>query len=125
MSGAVRPWYACTGDPCTCPKPLRTRDVLDEVAAERARQDVKWGEQSHPDGTGVFPRADRRAADEARRECQMLAAGGFCTWRAILAEEVAEAFAETDPAKLRAELVQVAAVAVQWVQAIDRREAQS
>ena len=97
--------------------------VLGEIVQERARQDAKWGEQNHPDGTAVFPRADRRAADEARRECQTLAAGGFCTWRAILAEEVAEAFAESDPAKLRAELVQVAAVAVQWIQAIDRRAA--
>jgi hypothetical protein len=99
------------------------RAVLSDIEDERARQDAKWGEQNHPDGTGMFPRADRRAADDARRECQMLAAGGMCTWRAILAEEVAEAFAETDPDKLRAELVQVATVAVQWVETLDRRAA--
>jgi hypothetical protein len=44
-------------------------------------------------------------------------------WVDILEEEVAEAAAESDPAKLRAELVQVAAVAVAWIEAIDRRAA--
>jgi hypothetical protein len=34
---------------------------------------------------------------------------------------VAEALAEDDPTLLRAELIQVAAVAVAWVEAIDRR----
>lgn len=42
-------------------------------------------------------------------------------WLHILREEVAEAFAETDPVALRGELVQVAAVAVAWAEAIDRR----
>lgn len=35
--------------------------------------------------------------------------------------DYAEALAESDPARLRAELVQVAAVAVCWIEAIDRR----
>ncbi|MFI1165600.1 hypothetical protein ACH4UM_18790 [Streptomyces sp. NPDC020801] len=38
-----------------------------------------------------------------------------------VAEEALEALAEDDPGKLRAELVQVAAVAVAWIEAIDRR----
>lgn len=33
----------------------------------------------------------------------------------VLVEEVAEALAEGDPARLRRELVQVAAVTVQWI----------
>jgi hypothetical protein len=41
----------------------------------------------------------------------------------ILREEVYEAFAEEDPAALRTELIQVAAVAATWVDAIDRRAA--
>ena len=100
---------------------MRAQAVLGEVAGERLRQHVKWGEQNHPDGTATFPLAARRAADAARHECQALAERGACTWRAILAEEVAEAFAETDPAALRAELIQVAAAAVSWIEAIDRR----
>lgn len=92
------------------------RDVLDE----RERQDDKWGDQSHlPDGTAYDDSAEiremaRELTDEAARE-------GTLTWSAILLEEVYEAMAESDPVKLRAELVQVAAVAVAWVEAIDRR----
>ena len=41
----------------------------------------------------------------------------------ILAEEVAEVYAESDPDRLRAELIQVAAVCVQWIEAIDGRSA--
>ena len=33
-----------------------------------------------------------------------------------------KALAEVEPAKLREELIQVAAVAVAWIEAIDRRE---
>lgn len=101
---------------------LAHRDVLAEVAAERARQDAKWGEQNHPDGTARNGRSDRELADVSRRLCQSAAAAGMVTWRDILDEEMREAFAEDDPAKLRAELVQVAAVAVAWIEAIDRRE---
>ena len=51
--------------------------------------------------------------------------GGEGTWADILREEYFEALAETDPARLRVELIQVAAVAVAWVEAIDRAEAPS
>jgi NTP pyrophosphatase (non-canonical NTP hydrolase) len=43
------------------------------------------------------------------------------SWFGILMEEVYEAFAETDPAKQREEMVQVAAVAVQIIKCLDRR----
>lgn len=92
--------------------------ALANVAAERTRQDAKWGEQNHPDGTGEMYARD---AENARFRCQRAAAKGEVTWQHILDEEVAEAYAESDPVKLRAELVQVAAVAVAWVDAIDRR----
>jgi hypothetical protein len=94
--------------------------VLTEVFLERYHQDKTWGEQNHPDGTGGEDFEWR--ADFAKRRCQARAAMGTITWRHILDEEVAEAFAESDTAKLRAELIQVAAVATAWVEAIDRRE---
>jgi hypothetical protein len=112
----------------------RTFGVLSEVSAERKSQDAKWGEQNHPDGTdvnwvdeirpalgwvGYSPAA--HATSLARNDTNKAARRGDLTWLKILREEVAEAFAETDPAKLREELVQVAAVAVAWVGAIDRR----
>lgn len=111
-----------------------------EVLHERDRQDAKWGEQNHPDGTAgpirwlrylayVVPGGELRAAtaDEiaaaAKTATDTAAESGEVTWRDILLEEVAEAFAEVDSAKLRAELVQVSAVAQQWIGAIDRRAA--
>ncbi|MEU4947683.1 hypothetical protein [Streptomyces lavendulae] len=101
----------------------------EEVDAERGRQLQKFGDQRHPDGTGPSTTvwapplpADRFAA-AARTRCQRAAERGDLTWLHVLNEEVAEALAESDPAKLRAELVQVAAVCAAWVSDIDRRPA--
>jgi hypothetical protein len=101
---------------------VTTLDVLAETLAERGRQDTKFGEQNPPDGTGLSEQ-DTYWADLARERCQEAFRNGKGTWRDILLEEVAEAFAELDIVKLRVELVQVAAVAVAWVEAIDRRPA--
>lgn len=93
--------------------------VLTEVACERQLQDDRWGEQNHPDGTGGAFR--RELADSARDLCNLAAKAGTIKWSQILREEFYEALAESDPTKLREELIQVAAVAVAWVEAIDRR----
>lgn len=93
--------------------------VFEDIDDERALQDDKWGEQNHPDGTGGQFYVDM--ADLFRRNTDRSARAGSLTWRDVLTEEVYEAYAETDPAALRAELVQVAAVAAAWVEAIDRR----
>lgn len=96
-------------------------EVAAEVAAERARQDAQWGEQNHPDGTH---HAFAPLADAQRARTNRLAGEACLTWREILEEEVLEALA-CDPGspELRAELVQVAAVATAWVECIDRRGA--
>jgi hypothetical protein len=91
----------------------------DEVRAELARQDAKWGPQNHPDGTALT--GDVLGAESAKRTCQFAASKNAVTWRDILWEEVAEAFAEDDPTMLLAELLQVEAVARQWRMAIRRR----
>jgi len=91
---------------------------LSEVRDERARQDAKWGEQNHPNGTGLYQQ--EAAAERARLVCDLNFRNGKGTWADILREEFAEALAEKDPYRLRAELIQVAAVAVAWVEAIDR-----
>lgn len=97
--------------------------VLDEVAAERLAQDAKWGEQNHPDGTGAeHVPLSAVIRDQVRTRCDAEHRAGRGTWEMILAEEFWEAVAEVDPAKLRAELIQVAAVTVAWVEAIDRRQ---
>jgi hypothetical protein len=83
--------------------PDRARKVLDQVYDERARQDAKWGEQSHD------PRM----------------------WLAILVEEVGKAAKETlgdcstgsvASNRLYLELTQIAAVAVAWLEHIRREE---
>jgi hypothetical protein len=117
----------------------RTIVVLLELFDERQRQTAKHGDQSNlPDGTGPFAyleglgdvrrtegdlRMDRVAEwAKARTEAASHSAGdGTITFEHILTEEWGEAIAESDPNLLRAELIQVAAVAVQWIEAIDAR----
>lgn len=116
-------------------KPLNlfaTGMVLNEVYSERIGQHKKWGEQDHEDGTGPllvledFPQWQNSVAGAmhieswAKRRCQ---AADPDTWEKVLTEEWAEAIATRDDQSLREELVQVAAVAVAWVEAIDRRNA--
>jgi len=97
----------------------RQRDFYRAVSAERVRQLQKWGDQRHPDGTGLL--GSQSNAEAARIHCQRAAEQGNVTWQHILAEEVFEAFAEHDPAKLRAELVQCGAVIAAWISDLDRR----
>jgi hypothetical protein len=114
--------------------PEITDRVLDEIGYERTAQDAKWGEQNHPDGTGPRVAFAGRlcymedAARDFRLACKARSGAipglehhGPVTWKDILLEEVFEGLAEDNAAELRAELVQVAAVAVQWIEAIDRR----
>lgn len=72
--------------------------ILAHISAERDRQDAKWG--------GV-PGVERR--DDH-------------TYAAVLTEEVGEscrAWLERDTLALRDELIQVAAVAVAWIEELD------
>ncbi len=126
------------------PDPLVTAGVLGEVLAERERQDSRWSEQNHPDGTDAQHLGPIEVFDLVKHELGKLASytpmhakqiarnvatsiteahalSGCLTWTDILLEEVLEALAEREPGTLRAELVQVAAVAVAWIEAIDRR----
>ncbi len=119
--GTTRPTGAPYGTPVGGDSnvPGSLARVLADVAAERAAQDEQWGVQDLPDGTVPGHAA---VADAAKRDAQAAWKAGRLTWRHILEEEFHEALAETDPAALRTELVQTAAVAVKWVQAIDRRD---
>jgi len=114
-----------------------TSRVLTDIRKERVAQDERWGEQNHPDAAEQrwnlsYPSLAR--PEERREQFRLVAEAwkarnaqavedGTLDWAGILAEEVFEALAESDPALLRAELVQVAAVAVCQIEHIDRREA--
>lgn len=78
---------------------IKTDRVLDQVYTERRNQDAKWG-------------SDRPLADTP--------------WLAILMEEVGEVATETFSSgslqHLREELIQVAAVAVAWIESIDLQQ---
>lgn len=99
--------------------PAEYDDFELEVRWERSRQHNKWGEQNHPDGTGGELR--KIEATQAKLTCDIVFKNGAGTWMHILKEEVQEAFAESDPIKLKTELIQVAAVCKSWIEAIDRR----
>jgi hypothetical protein len=91
--------------------------VLAEVSVERFRQLDKWGVQHRENGTGGPVMRDM--AEDMRDRCNYLAGHGGADWGAVLLEEVYEAMAEDDPAALRKELLQVAAVCAAWVEDID------
>lgn len=101
---------------------MSTVSILREVRQERARQDAKWGPiQTIPDfSPGIETMRLFYAGDlETAREVNE---GPKASFESVLLEEVFEAMMEDDPVALRAELLQVAAVAVKWVEHIDRRE---
>ncbi|MFD6294543.1 hypothetical protein ACFWFU_07030 [Streptomyces sp. NPDC060235] len=105
----------------------------EEVDAERQRQIAKFGEQHHPDLTGAAAEqcAAREMFDQWAQSYRAINGGTFdprdpdrrLDWTGILLEEVYESLAESDPAKLRAELLQVAAVCAAWIADIDSRTA--
>ena len=97
--------------------------VLQDILLERFNQFRKWGEQNHPSFPAEVlndPESWRKMEEWARRICDSAAKQGVLTWMDILTEEIHEAYAAKDNAKLREELIQVAAVAVAWIDSLDR-----
>lgn len=89
------------------------------VRDEENRQVQKWGKQDHPSGT-ARP-GDKELSDHYKAICQ---ANGQekDNWRDILAEEVFEAFAESEGPELVKELIQVIAVAKSWIKNMEDRD---
>ena len=95
--------------------------VLTDVMVERTRIRLDWpNEETMPDGTRhgggklVQLAHARQAVERAAKENRV-------THALVFEEEVFEVMTEEAPAKLRAELVQVVACALRWIQDIDRR----
>ncbi len=114
---------------------VHTLNVLVEVAEERHRQDERWGLQDFPfhhpdDGDGetligtpyAFWAQSFKDACDSRRDHAVRGGMDRRSGLLVLLEEVAEAAAEMSPEKIREELVQVAAVAVKLIEALDRAE---
>ena len=109
----------------------QTPAVLDEVAAERVKQEAKWGQQNHPSFSKSIDDIHRAdfygivADDIARQACEEAFQGDRGSYAHIFMEEAAEAICATTIADLRTELIQVAAVAVAWIESIDRNESEN
>jgi hypothetical protein len=101
-------------------EPDKRRQIFAAIDRERKRQDEKWGEQNHSMLNGfITPKICNNKADFFRKINDDK--DYFRSWFTILMEEVYEAFSETGPEKQREELVQVAAVAVQIIEYLDRK----
>lgn len=115
------------------PTSCQTEDVLVEVAHERARQFAQYGaNEDIPLGMGPSVRwlapytpHDARTVERVLRQDyeERERQHGTPSWMTLIREEVAEAFSEGDPVKLRAELLQVAALAVSAIEKMDARAA--
>jgi hypothetical protein len=101
--------------------------ILGSVDRELRAQDEKWGEQNHPDYSpaidpGFYMETYAQEAASWKRRNAERVSKDVVGWDGVLLEEVYEALESVDnPQALAEELIQVAAVAVQWVAAIRRR----
>lgn len=86
-------------------------DALRHIVEERIRQDKKWGEQNHEPAMWLAI-----LGEEFGEACQAALADAFTKNRKQ---------AEKTSGQLRAELVQVAAVAVAFIECLDRNEYRS
>jgi hypothetical protein len=89
------------------------REAVHEVLAEMKRQGTKWGPMRQMEnGTGSDYWKSMR--DGAQQATDAAFKYGWGNWSYILLEEVYEVMAESNPKRLKAELIQVAAVALSW-----------
>ena len=95
--------------------------VYNELEHELARARHLWPKTDmYPDGTGGGGRETWRTI--AQQSCDRAYREGRCTFAHVLDEETAEVLAETDPTKLRTELIQVMAVCARWIAKLDREQ---
>lgn len=97
------------------------QDVFWRVKAELQKIRDKWG-QSIPEGGSGTHIKYKAVADLAKQLTDMCRGTKDQTWLNILAEEVYEAFAETETEPLVAELIQVIAVCVRWIETIENAD---
>ncbi len=98
--------------------------LLESVRAEMVRQDELWGWPRCSDylfdddcDDGEFDNLSNQMLLMELRSRELIDNQRPC-WQAILGEEIGEVARESDPARRLEELIQVAAVALAWAQAI-------
>ena len=122
------------GGQMTSSAECQTIGVLADVRDERGAQFARYGtNETLLDGTGKASRWLAPVSDTSAVSAERLFrenyesfedAYGSPTWMHLLREEIAEVFVESDTDRLREELIQVAALAVSWVEKIDARGAE-
>jgi hypothetical protein len=105
-------------------------EVLRLVAAERAAQEARYTtndvlrDGTGPDSYWLLPYTSGNAQqieEDLRAEYESKTQAELPSWMLLVREEVAEAFRESDPARLQEELIQVAALCVSWVERLRAR----
>jgi len=104
--------------------------IIQEIKAERMYQEGKWGQQNHPIlDPQLKNRSPERMCEEyeipsetrAKGMCDIHAERKDLTYMHILIEEVSEvASCGKDIELMRKELIQVAAVTIAMIEALDR-----
>lgn len=98
---------------------LEMTDAFCAIIVERRRQEQAWPGEQLSNGTGGD--TARQLSDLVRKAVDALNNTLSNTFAHVLVEEVLEALAETNLDALRKEVVQIGAVAVKWIEHIDRR----
>lgn len=107
------------------PSSYHQRIILEQVIQERKRQTEKWGIQNLPiippdeldylkERLGYIRKINDFAAEDQKN-----------TWYELMTEELLEAVTAGTPAQMREELIQLAALAVQAVEWVDRNDSMS
>ncbi len=102
----------------------KTIEILTELLVERERQHEKFGKRNLPE-TGIELSDDVNAscfAYDLLASCSEESTAGQPTYRMLLDDDIWEAFEEAEPSRLRGELVQIGAVVVEWIEALDRKK---
>lgn len=104
--------------------------VLEEISGEREINGSVFGERNHHDGTGencfLFGRGTPGENTYKSLRDRAVEVNGWddssdrISFAGVLLEQVFEAVSKSDQDVLRGELLQCAAIAVEWVEKIDR-----
>lgn len=106
-----------------------TQELLARVGQEMERQVAKWGYQNHPsyflpDVFEVSVEHDIELTTEFTKAlCDERLSAADCSWQDIMNEELMEARDEAiagNTEALKTELIQIAAVALSWIESIER-----
>jgi len=101
--------------------------VIAEILAAHARNRVARGDCDYPSVIALQPGDPTcrvyhiPSKAECRQRLDVIGGRGSIAWTDVLLERFADAVAAPDEFQRRADLVQIAAIAMEWIESIDRR----